>query len=1109
MEHTGFPSDETLAAFIDGRLDPDTRRRVVEHMTTCEECYSVVLGGAEGPQVLAFPHPERHSNQRRLLFAVLAAAAAVIVAVTLLLGPRFSRPADREMRMLVDVAPPARTTVGRLAVFPYRPHPVLRGSSDAPKPDYRLLAAVAEIESLSTSHPTVANLHALGAAKLMVRDWEAAATALESAVRLETGQDETSSALRRSRDAELLTDLSVAYYAIARNTDKAARYNDAIEAAEGAWNLSHSPVVAWNRAVAVEALHITPRSLAAWQDYLAVAGSDPGVQEAQTRVRLLTAVTDSEQWDRDKPRLDQAIDRSDRALVAEIAGRFPRQTREYAENELVPSWAYAESAGDAAAANKALARARIAAAAVRDQPGGDSLVADAIAAIDRAPLAHRKNLAALHVQYAKARDLRARYQYDAAASQFLRVKGAFQAEGSPFALLASIYAAATQYDKNEYPAAIITLNAADAGLAHQADYIAATGLSRWIRGICSAATGDLPRALALYDEALASFRKRGELDNVLAMRGMQATLYDYIGDADTAWAMRFDALEMTGKAGVLSTRAPQVFYAAARSAMRDGRIATADILLERVLDLAKGPQWAPVRLETFAARSSLKALIGDETGARRAADAVWTSAGMIADAGARQDAMSNAEVMQALTRRASGIGRVNLLRGALTYLSTTQDHLRRADLLSQLAEANLLVRDRDGARRAMDDALREIELQQPAGAVEIENAFLERRQATYDVAAQIALTSGDVRGAFDIVDRSRFAAFFRSRNEAVGPPKTVCHPDERTAIVAFRSFPDGLVAWVLDHDDIRVSRMAVRSGELRALSSQLASAAQEPAHFDQISERLFTRAFGPIGSLPERVKTLVIIPDASMAGIPFDALRDPRAGRYLVEEYRVIVAPSLATHCACMARDESLARRADRSVLISGVFNPRGQQPLDRVEGEIDGVAAVYLNGVVLRDRDATRSRWLQAASQHSIVHFAGHGLFNSQHPDFSALFLASDGSGDGTLYARHIAATRFARTRVMLLNACGSGAGAMASGSAGVAYAFVAAGVPMVIGSNWAIDDGETTPLLIQVHRRMLRGCDAATALRLSKLEMLRHSPPAVWATFEAIGGAIERENA
>jgi anti-sigma factor RsiW len=37
MEHSAFPSDETLAAFIDGRLDEETRKRVVAHVADCED----------------------------------------------------------------------------------------------------------------------------------------------------------------------------------------------------------------------------------------------------------------------------------------------------------------------------------------------------------------------------------------------------------------------------------------------------------------------------------------------------------------------------------------------------------------------------------------------------------------------------------------------------------------------------------------------------------------------------------------------------------------------------------------------------------------------------------------------------------------------------------------------------------------------------------------------------------------------------------------------------------------------------------------------------------------------------------------------------------------
>src|SRR5213592_1840720 len=46
-EHSPFPTDETLAAYIDGRLDKETRKRVVEHMAECPECFDVVMGGRE------------------------------------------------------------------------------------------------------------------------------------------------------------------------------------------------------------------------------------------------------------------------------------------------------------------------------------------------------------------------------------------------------------------------------------------------------------------------------------------------------------------------------------------------------------------------------------------------------------------------------------------------------------------------------------------------------------------------------------------------------------------------------------------------------------------------------------------------------------------------------------------------------------------------------------------------------------------------------------------------------------------------------------------------------------------------------------------------------
>src|SRR6266513_2318876 len=80
-EHSPFPTDETLAAYIDGRLDEETRKRVVEHMAECPECFDVVMGGREAAEAAA--PPARVIAWPRNAVIVLAAAAAVAMVVSL------------------------------------------------------------------------------------------------------------------------------------------------------------------------------------------------------------------------------------------------------------------------------------------------------------------------------------------------------------------------------------------------------------------------------------------------------------------------------------------------------------------------------------------------------------------------------------------------------------------------------------------------------------------------------------------------------------------------------------------------------------------------------------------------------------------------------------------------------------------------------------------------------------------------------------------------------------------------------------------------------------------------------------------------------------------
>jgi len=274
MEHAGFPSDETLAAFIDGRVDADTRGRVLEHLTTCAECYSVFIGTTEMPAAAAADlsnvRPFRRARYA-IATAAIAAAAAIGFFVTPA-GQRLYRPDG--LAALASAAPSTRTFSGRISGFPYRePAAVSRGVATDPSHDpanYKLLDVAARVQEHALKSPSIENLHALGVSQLLLGDSSSAVQTLGEALRKSGGLD-------ASADVALISDYSAALSTRAaqmRSSDSAAL---AARAAERAWSLRHTPETAWNRAVALD----TP---SAWRDYLALDETSDWAREAQTHL---------------------------------------------------------------------------------------------------------------------------------------------------------------------------------------------------------------------------------------------------------------------------------------------------------------------------------------------------------------------------------------------------------------------------------------------------------------------------------------------------------------------------------------------------------------------------------------------------------------------------------------------------------------------------------------------------------------------------------------------------------------------------------------------------------------------------------------------------------
>jgi hypothetical protein len=57
----GCPSDETLAAFLDGALDETARRKVIRHLADCDECRAFA---ADWSAALSMEHKERFATGR-------------------------------------------------------------------------------------------------------------------------------------------------------------------------------------------------------------------------------------------------------------------------------------------------------------------------------------------------------------------------------------------------------------------------------------------------------------------------------------------------------------------------------------------------------------------------------------------------------------------------------------------------------------------------------------------------------------------------------------------------------------------------------------------------------------------------------------------------------------------------------------------------------------------------------------------------------------------------------------------------------------------------------------------------------------------------------------
>jgi CHAT domain-containing protein len=355
--------------------------------------------------------------------------------------------------------------------------------------------------------------------------------------------------------------------------------------------------------------------------------------------------------------------------------------------------------------------------------------------------------------------------------------------------------------------------------------------------------------------------------------------------------------------------------------------------------------------------------------------------------------------------------------------------------------------------------------------------------------------------------------------------------------------------------------------QLRARLSQ--PAAQTPEWATELSRILLSPVAARLGK-----KRLVIVADGALQYLPFAALPEPETGRPgdrgtgkirnpqsairnpLIVNHEIVSLPS-ASSLSVLRRETAgrvpapkivaviadpvfeaddariksgvgdLARTNNKlaasSVVEQEVFRSAlevgatdGQQRLRRLSfsrSEAEEITALAGAGAAFKalDFDASRATALGSnLSQYRIIHFATHGLLNSQHPELSGVVLSLvDEQGrpqDGFLRLHDIYNLRLAADLVVL-SACKTGLGKeiRGEGLVGLTRGFLYSGAPRVVASLWKVDDRATAELMKLFYRGMLRdGLRPAGALREAQIAMWRQkrwAAPYYWAGFALQG--------
>lgn len=484
--------------------------------------------------------------------------------------------------------------------------------------------------------------------------------------------------------------------------------------------------------------------------------------------------------------------------------------------------------------------------------------------------------------------------------------------------------------------------------------------------------------------------------------------------------------------------------------------------------------------------------------------------------------------------------------------------------LRQGVDAALIERERLLIKQLGDKAQAQAENPEAAAALKLELSKLETELEQAQVAIRkaspryAALTQPQPLKLKEI--QAQLDADTLLLEYALGEERSYLWAITRDSLTSYELPKEGLIKQsALAVYELLTARSTTKRGELalRRRDRITQAEAQLPAAAAALSQTLLAPVASELGN-----KRLVIVADGALQYIPFAMLPEPAVSKNqpLIVGHEIISLPSasaLAIQRAELAgrqpapkmlaviADPVFDRTDARLKILSTDASDKGQaqtiafndaRSIEHLAEKPDDKSGTTIHRRIIPrlpftrqevnqlialtpktsnfsavDFQASRENVLNGQlSQYRYVHFATHGLLDTERPGLSSLVLsmvnAQGKAQNGFLRLNDIYNLKLP-AELVVLSACQTGLGKEIKGEGmeGLTRGFMYAGAARVVVSLWNVNDKATAELMTKFYEKMLKqGERPAAALRAAQVEMSRHKQwqsPYYWAAFTMQG--------